>query len=248
MDVLRTWRSSWKAKNLRALRKLEFVRCFFRFAHDAGWLSDNPARKLKSPKVSAKPTLPFSREEMVQILAALNHYSTGANRARARALVLLLRFSGLRISDAVTLARDRVSGDKLFLYTSKAGTPVYCPLPPFVTAALEAAADPKRRFYFWTGNGKRKTIISDWQEKLKKLFELAKVAGGHAHRFRDTFAVELLLAGVPLERVSMLLGHTSVRITERHTVGARSAGAVGGRCATHLGHGFGCAIADDGYT
>ena len=33
---------------------------------------------------------------------------------------------------------------------------------------------------------------------------------------RDTFAVELLLAGVPLERVSILLGHQSVSITEKH--------------------------------
>jgi hypothetical protein len=28
--------------------------------------------------------------------------------------------------------------------------------------------------------------------------------------------VELLLAGVPLERVSILLGHSSVKITEKH--------------------------------
>jgi len=34
--------------------------------------------------------------------------------------------------------------------------------------------------------------------------------------FRDTFAVELLLAGVPLNQVSLLLGHSSVKITERH--------------------------------
>lgn len=36
------------------------------------------------------------------------------------------------------------------------------------------------------------------------------------HRFRDTFAVELLLAGVPIERVSVLLGHSSVKMTEKY--------------------------------
>ena len=34
--------------------------------------------------------------------------------------------------------------------------------------------------------------------------------------FRDTFAVELLLAGVPIDQVSLLLGHSSIKVTERH--------------------------------
>lgn len=33
---------------------------------------------------------------------------------------------------------------------------------------------------------------------------------------RDTFAVESLLSGMRLEEVSMILGHSSVKITERH--------------------------------
>ena len=37
-----------------------------------------------------------------------------------------------------------------------------------------------------------------------------------AQRFRETFAVELLLAGVPIARVSGLLGYQSVRITEKY--------------------------------
>jgi len=34
--------------------------------------------------------------------------------------------------------------------------------------------------------------------------------------FRDTFAVELLNKGVPIDRISLLLGHSSVRVTEKH--------------------------------
>jgi hypothetical protein len=45
---------------------------------------------------------------------------------------------------------------------------------------------------------------------------MAGVRGGHPHRFRDTLAVDLLLEGVPMDRVSILLGHSSVKITERH--------------------------------
>ncbi len=48
------------------------------------------------------------------------------------------------------------------------------------------------------------------------MFEAAKVYGAHSHRFRDTFAVSLLEPGVSIENVSVLLGHSSVRITERH--------------------------------
>jgi integrase/recombinase XerD len=218
LEQLRKWRSTWPNKNLSAVKKLEFVRCFLRFSHDAGWISENPARKLKSPKVTAHPTMPFSRAEMVQILAAADDYGRpgSVNRRRMKALVLLLRYSGLRIGDAVTLSSERLDKDKLFLYTSKAGTPVYCPLPPFVITALDAASEPNQRFYFWTGSSKVNTITGDWQGKLKTLFDQAKVPTGHAHRFRDTFATELLLAGVPLERVSILLGHSSIRITERH--------------------------------
>lgn len=36
------------------------------------------------------------------------------------------------------------------------------------------------------------------------------------HMFRDTFAIEMLLAGAPIDQVSILLGHASVRITEKH--------------------------------
>jgi Phage integrase family len=93
-------------------------------------------------------------------------------------------------------------------------------LPDSVLDALEATPRITDTRYFWSGQGKRETVVCHWQMRLKKVFDLAKVSKGEgnaiSHRFRDTFAMELLLAGVPIERVSILLGHQSVRVTERH--------------------------------
>jgi len=139
-----------------------------------------------------------------------------ANAQRLRALILLLRFSGLRIRDAVTLRRDRIVNGKLLLYTAKTGTPVYCPLPECVVAELEIARGTTPQFFFWSGGGEPKSCVGDWQRSLKKLFKLAGIPDGHAHRFRHTFATDLLLAGVPLDRVATLLGHTNSKIIEKH--------------------------------
>ena len=46
-----------------------------------------------------------------------------------RALALLLRHSGPRIQDALTLRRERITNASLLLYTAKSRVPVYCPLP-----------------------------------------------------------------------------------------------------------------------
>jgi integrase len=152
------------------------------------------------------------------------------NAIRLRALVLVLRYTGLQIGDAVSLSRKRLEGNRLLLYTQKTGVPVYLPLPPAVVAALQTLpgscrgkdAPPNEEYFFWTGRGLLKSAVADWQRSLRKLFDLAglwKVPGrqnGHAHRFRDTFAVALLEKGVPIETVSILLGHSSISITEKH--------------------------------
>jgi len=214
LDAARKFRASWPDRNLAALKKLERFRAFMRFCLDSNWIAENSARKLKNPKVTDPPTMPFTRDEVGKVLAACHVYPDKLNAVRLRALVLLLRYSGLRIRDAVTLERDRVCDGKLFLYTAKTGTAVWCPLPPAVVEALNAI--PAGKYFFWTGASNPKSCVGDWQRSLRRLFKLAGVPTGHAHRYRDTFAVELLLSGVPLERVSVLLGHQSVKVTEKH--------------------------------
>ena len=51
--------------------------------------------------------------------------------------------------------------------------------------------------------------MRDWQHNLRRFI---RTRIGSEMRFRRS----LLLAGVPIERVSVLLGHQKVRITEKH--------------------------------
>jgi len=216
------FREQWKDGARSGGKKLERLRAVGRFFLDRGWWSENLALKLKRPKSKDVPTMPFTREEMSELLAACGQYTdwhgrTGQENARRlRAFVLLARYSGLRIADTASCAVDRVSGNRLFLYTQKTGVPVYVPLPPFVIAALEACPRISERHWFWTGVGSKETLAGNWRRTFRRLCKIAGVQGGHPHRFRDTLAVELLLDGMPIERVSVLLGHSSVKITERH--------------------------------
>ena len=222
LDKVRDFRATWPNRNIAARKKLEALRTFMRFCWESGWIPNNPASVLKPPKTTDPPTVPFTPEEVASVLSACDQYYGGLgqrgriNAYRLHALVLLLLYSGLRIRDAVTLSNDRIVNGKLLLYTAKTGTPVFCPLPPFVVAELEKIRPTNSQHYFWSGESKPKSSVGDWQRSLKKLFRSAGVPDGHAHRFRHTFATNLLLAGVPLDRVATLLGHTNSKITEKH--------------------------------
>jgi integrase/recombinase XerD len=214
VEIMRRFRESWSNKNYSARKKLEALRTFFRFVQTSGWMGSNPAAQIKPPKVDDVPTLPFSKDEFDRVLKACDEYPNRQNAVRLKALVLLLRHSCLRITDAVTLTKHHIENGILKLRTAKTGTDVRVPLPPIALDALNAIQTS--HYYFWSGLGKKKSCVGDYQRAFKKLYELAKVENGHAHRWRDTFAVELLLAGIPIDQVSVVLGHRSTKVTEKH--------------------------------
>jgi integrase len=194
VDAVRQFRQTWTDSPLTATKNLERMRAFFRFCHQAGWIKGNPSLAVKPPKVTQTPTLPFSREEMKRIVAACDSY--GGNRARIKAFVLTMRYTGLRIGDAIRLSKSQVVDGKVFVRTAKTGQRVSVPVPRDVVAALGKIENGSDR-YFWTGMNI--AAVSNWSRYLGSVFELAKIDGGHSHRFRDTCAVELLLAGASVE-------------------------------------------------
>ena len=145
------------------------------------YLTENPAVGLGKIKVVQIPTDYFPPDEFERIMAAtyIRRGDRGggdvkANQARLRTMTLLMRWSGLRIRDAVTLERHRLHGDSLLLYQAKTGTPVYVPLPPHVVELLEdvpPGPKPNPRYFFWSGNGDPKSAVADWQRSYRRLFK-----------------------------------------------------------------------------
>jgi integrase/recombinase XerD len=204
---VRKFRESWPNRNFAARKKLEATRAFFRFCNVSGWISTNPASALKPGKTTDPQIVPITKAEFDKILKACKAYPNKQNAVRLAAVVLVMRYTGLRIRDVVTLRKDHVRDGKLFLRTAKTGTKVFCPLPAVVIRALEEIG-AKGEFYFWSGTSKPKSVVGDYQRALRKLFDSAGTPRIYAHLFRHTFATELLTAGNSMETVAALLGHS----------------------------------------
>jgi len=101
----------------------------------------------------------------------------------------------------------------------KTGTHVSVPIPANVARELLAVLNGNGRYVFWSGEGDKERITKSWAKYIiAPLFKAAQIESNgnlRSHRLRDTFAVDLLEKGVPLEEVSKLLGHESIRTTER---------------------------------
>jgi len=137
---------------------------------------------------------------------------------RLRALVAVFLHTGLRLGDVISLEKAAMIGNHITLRTRKRGKIVRIRIHPEVRAAVDAYvathnADQKkspRVFSTFAGNPLTKT-----DKLLRAMWKVSGVKGGHAQRFRDTFAVRLLASGASLYDVAKLLG-IGVDVAEKH--------------------------------
>lgn len=248
LATIQEWRGTWNVRALTRRKRQGQVIGFLWYCERAGWFDRGYAREITTGlgkiQVKAVQTGYFMPHEYTALVDATyiysdrpsvdKHNSLTIGGQRIRALTELMRWTGLRIRDAVTLEKRRLVHDPLtdlwsmIVYQKKTGDPVYCPVPPHVAAMLpilpaSQKGNTNERYFFWTGNGTPKTVVANWQRSYRKLFKLAgiKEADGtlkrcHPHMLRDTFAVEALLSGMKPLEVSTILGHASVTITEKH--------------------------------
>jgi integrase len=134
---------------------------------------------------------------------------------------LLLRWTGLRGSDAVRLTWDEIDWEaqEISRLTLKRKTRVVLPIPQELFFALEVERDQRlpqfgERILINPTTGAPMTRPRLYERTLA-LGKRAGVPNAHPHRFRDTFAVDMLARGGSPYDVAKLLGDTVATI-EKH--------------------------------
>jgi site-specific recombinase XerD len=222
LDRLDDYKLTRKLCALSWQKELQLLRTFFEFCLEREWVARNPAKKMKMPpEPKPKPRLPYTKDEVIQILTACETFGKGSyERLRAKAMVLLLRFYGLRVSDVATLRKDRIKGDQIFLHALKNGAHIWLPLYPGVKFALDCLPLPQGAsadcpYFFWTGFGARDGHIKTVDRTLQAVFAKSGVPSAHSHRFRHTLATEILVQGGSIEDCANILGD-SPEIIRKH--------------------------------
>ncbi len=216
---------------------VSLIRRFFRWTVDASYLDKDPSRLMKRVKHKHEATQPLTPKQFKEVMAATHKLDAERNLqlnvpeyGRAlRAIFLLQRWTGIRIIDALMLKRTAIKDGRLTLRTKKTGSWIKNrKLPQVVMDALDAIPleqeHVKPGFYFWSRNcGNADNLTTIWAEHIRDLNvylhlhdEDGKPMDFRSHMLRDTFAVQLLLSGMPIEDVSRLLTHEDINTTQRH--------------------------------
>lgn len=196
--------------------RLMTLNTFFRFLVDEGRMQEKVLAhkiRLKLPDVLPRAIDP---ECLKRLTGSIVH-------VRDRALILLLLRTGMRIGELLnTRVQDIViSEKKILIYEARKtgiGRVVY-----FSDDALQALEqwvhkrDVTQPFLFYSKQNPRLTYAAARRVFMKYVCKAGLPDQGYTlHRLRHSFASELLNAGMRLECLQPLLGHTHIEMTRRY--------------------------------
>jgi integrase/recombinase XerD len=206
-------------------RRTAAARTFYRHLQLVGTRDDNPAAEVALPRRTRKLPRTLSPGEAERLIAAAN--GTSPRALRDRALVELLYGAGLRVSEAVGLAKNAVDlDDRLVRVIGKGDKERVVPVGRPAVEALRRYLARGRPFLdrrhrpdlFLNAKGGALTRAGAFLI-LRRLAETAGLEPGrvHPHLLRHSFATHLLEGGADLRSVQELLGHADLGTTELYT-------------------------------
>ena len=192
------------------------ISSFYSWLEDEDHIIKSPVRRIK--KVKSPQTIKETySDEVIEILR------DGSGSLRDLALIDLLRSTGMRVGELVTLNKDAVDiinrecvvhgkGDKDRVVYFDAKTKVH------LENYLTSRDDDSEALFVSCRAPHNRLQIGGVEAMLRKLGRALGVGRVHPHKFRRTLATRAIDKGMPIEQVQVLLGHKKIDTTLRYAM------------------------------
>ena len=194
---------------------------------------ENIVRKVKRPKPEIRAIDPFTREEVVALLDALErplHTRVQGKKScshrlpnilRNRAIILLLLDTGIRATELCTLQFKDLNLNRVKVF-GKGSKERILPISARTRQVIREYLENERRDPVTQDDY---LFVTRWNKPLSndELYHLVAHAGAragisraHPHKFRHTFAINFLRNGGNIYALQMMLGHSSLEMVKRY--------------------------------
>ncbi|MFR8317124.1 MAG: site-specific tyrosine recombinase XerD [Catenibacillus sp.] len=202
-------------------RNIAALKAFFNYLFKQNIISDDPAEKLKAPKIEKKMPDILTVEEVTLLL---NQPSGSSNKElKDKAMLELLYATGIRVSELISLKLEDVNVNAGYIRCCEGARERIVPFGSVARNALKnylknarqgMVATEDEEILFTNCNGQPMSRQGFW----KVLKQYAKRAGIQTditpHTLRHSFAAHLVENGADLRSVQEMLGHSDVSTTQ----------------------------------
>lgn len=218
-------------------RKLAAIRVMYKYYLRKGFITNDPAALVETPKIHDKDIIRLEANEVADLLDEVEKGENLTEREqlfhektklRDLAIVTTLVGTGIRVSECVGLNIDDIDFDTYsFIVTRKGGKQAEIYFGEEVGSALldyidyrkeHPPVDENDKALFLSNRGKR-ISVRQVQIMVKKYSQLCvKLKKVTPHKLRSTFGTNLYLETGDIYLVADTLGHADVNTTTRHYV------------------------------
>ncbi len=226
--VIRSWIVSLVdagISNRSINRKVSSLKSYYKFLLKTKQITENPLAKHKALKTSKKLQVPFSEEEIENVIALMSE-AKDFEGLRNRLIVELFYATGMRRAELVDLKLSQVSiPNKTIRVLGKRNKERVIPLLPSIITTLQGYLDArgslseiKDKDYLMLSRKGVKIYETLVYRVINSYFSKASEKVKRSpHILRHSFATHLLNEGADLNAVKELLGHASLASTQVYT-------------------------------
>lgn len=211
-------RSNW---NMR----LSALRAFYDYLFKTERIDVNPAARIDRLRIEPTEPAPLSLDEVLRLMEALEK-GPRPTRLRNTTLAKILFHCALRVAELASLTLGQVDlGNRLFLYVRvKRGKHLSVSFNDVVAEALDVYLKERRQ----SGNADRSNSLfvssRGTRMSVRSIQELVKAYAKKAditrpvtpHLLRHSSVTQLVELGTPLRVVQEMVGHESIKTTQRY--------------------------------